>query len=25
MIDEQTPTVIVIPTGTLYEKPFSNL
>ena len=25
MIDEKTPTVIVIPTGTLYEKTFSNL
>src|SRR5256884_4963548 len=25
MIDEKTPTVIIIPTGTLYEKTFSNL
>ena len=25
MIDEKTPTVILIPTGTLYEKTFSNL
>src|SRR5205814_10474277 len=25
MIDEKTPTVIIIPTGMLYEKTFSNL
>src|SRR6185312_2707473 len=25
MIDEKTPTVVVIPSGTLYEKTFSNL